>query len=393
MNLQSEVSQDMWSAISGTYEAGNYSHAVLDAIQHISSILRERTGLDGDGHSLVGQALGGDAPRLRINSLQTDSERNVQKGIEHVLRGVYLGIRNPRSHETLTDTKRTADAIIVFLDYIAGLLNSSQQSFTPAGFVSRARDSEFVDTERYAELLLAEVPPLRRGDALIALFHERRLVDPRKLRHIIRLLLSQLSDAQLVHYLAVASEELRSVSDDASIRSCLQMLAPEHWPRLSEVSRLRVEYKLIAGIKLGETNAAGYTTEALATWARQFLRYFTLTRDAALTLIRKLEDADADDRHYVAKFFMGTLPNIVTSDQLRARCVRAMAAAVRMGDENVRSALISNILTYPAEWQSQLASTLADQTDPSNPAAILNDGSPFLSSPSPDDFFGDDTPF
>ena len=104
MNLQTHISSDLWLAISNTYEAENYNHAVLDAMHYLSSFLREKTGVDGDGASLVGQALGGDSPRLRINKLQTETERSVQRGIEQILRGLYLGIRNPRSHES-----RTAD--------------------------------------------------------------------------------------------------------------------------------------------------------------------------------------------------------------------------------------------------------------------------------------------
>ena len=393
MNLQTEISQELWSAVVSVYEAGNYSHAILEAVHHLSSILRERAGVDGDGASLVGQALGGDSPRLRVNLLQTDTERNVQKGLEQILRGIYLAIRNPRSHEQTTDTKQTADAIITFLDYLLDLLNASQQAFTPDTFVARVLDPEFVESARYAELLIAEIPALKRGDAIIALYHDRRRVDLKKLRHLIRGLLSNLSENQLISYLAVLSEELRTTTDEAAIRTTLQMLTPEMWPRLSEVARLRIENKLIAGLTQGEVLQGGKTTQPLATWSNNFLKAFTLRAEAAAVLVRKLKDEDADDRHYVAKYFMPYLPEVISTEQLVDRCVRAIAFAIKAEDENVRSALIGAVRMYPQEWQTKLATALKEHTDPDNPAVVLDDGTPLLSSPSQDEFPDDDIPF
>ena len=155
MNLQPAIPAPLWAAISGAYEAKNYSHAILEATYYLSNVLRERAGVDGDGAALVGQALGGDLPKLRLNAFQTESEKNIQKGFEQILRGVYIGIRNPRSHEQTTDDKETADAIIHFLGYVVILLNASKEAFTIESFVERVQDPEFVDSKRYAELLIS----------------------------------------------------------------------------------------------------------------------------------------------------------------------------------------------------------------------------------------------
>ena len=105
MNIQTHIRSDLWLAIASTYQSENYTHAILDAIHCLSDVLRNKTGLDGDGTVLVGQALGGDAPRLRLNKLQTETERSIQRGVEQLLRGLYLAVRNPRSHEQFQDTK------------------------------------------------------------------------------------------------------------------------------------------------------------------------------------------------------------------------------------------------------------------------------------------------
>jgi uncharacterized protein (TIGR02391 family) len=107
LDLRAHVSTQLWAAVSASYEAGNYRHAIFDAMNVVTAILREKTGLDGDGVPLVGQALGGDTPRIRLNSLQTDSEQNVQRGVEQILRGMYTAIRNPRGHGLQDDSRWT----------------------------------------------------------------------------------------------------------------------------------------------------------------------------------------------------------------------------------------------------------------------------------------------
>lgn len=392
MNLQLVVPGVLWNCIQSAYEAENYSHAVLEATYLVSSILRERAGVDGDGASLVGQALGGDDPRLKLNTLQSESERNEQKGIEQILRGMYLGIRNPRSHEQTTDDKETADAIIHFIGYVVKILNASKEAFTIDGFLMRVFDSEFVESVRYAELLVSEVPKLRLADCLIAIYRERKKTELRKFRYLIPLLIGSLNPAQLASYLSVVSEELRTASDDYSIRTTLQMLTPEIWPSVSELPRLRIENKLVQGIRQGEVLTTGTSTQALATWSNSFLKMFYTRSDAANALISRLEDQDPDARHYVAKFFMRYLPDVMSTPAQTRRCIRAIVAAIDVGDANVRSNLVSVVLSYPVEWQKKLAEELQEKTDEENPAVHFADGTPFLSAPTNDDF-DDDIPF
>ena len=62
MNLQTSIPDALWAAVANAYETENYSHAILEATYFLSTVLRERAGIDGDGATLVGQALGGDVP-------------------------------------------------------------------------------------------------------------------------------------------------------------------------------------------------------------------------------------------------------------------------------------------------------------------------------------------
>ncbi len=96
MNLETEVSRELWQAVRRSYGSQAWSNAVLDSVHYLSDALRTKTGLQSDGVALVGQALGGSVPKLRLNRLQTESEKSVQGGVEQLLRGVYQAIRNPQ---------------------------------------------------------------------------------------------------------------------------------------------------------------------------------------------------------------------------------------------------------------------------------------------------------
>jgi hypothetical protein len=161
--------------------------------------------VDGDGASLVGQALGGDSPRLRVNKFQTETEKNEQKGLEQILRGVYQGIRNPRSHEQFEDTQASANAIILFIDYLIG-------------------------------------------------------------------------DGKLGDFLEIVSDELKVTQEDNVIKMILQILPNYLWPRIEEVARIRIENKLIRSIESGKYNPSSQKGVLgwLGTWARDFIKYFTL---------------------------------------------------------------------------------------------------------------------
>lgn len=69
MNLETRLEPRLWEAIRSTYEAGNYSATILDAFYFISELIRDRSGLGGDGVGLIGKAFSGRDPILKINSL------------------------------------------------------------------------------------------------------------------------------------------------------------------------------------------------------------------------------------------------------------------------------------------------------------------------------------
>ena len=74
MGLSASIDQRLWQAVQAAYEDGNYSAAILDSVFYLSELLRNKSGLESDGNALVGAALGGQSPIIKINSLHTESE-------------------------------------------------------------------------------------------------------------------------------------------------------------------------------------------------------------------------------------------------------------------------------------------------------------------------------
>lgn len=121
---------------------------------------------------------------------------------------------------------------------------------------------------------------------------------------------------------------------------------------------------------------------SFGSWASSFARNFTTREEMANVLNTKLEDFDSDDRHYVARYFFSRLPVIMTEERERRRAVRAISWAIlEQEDGNLRSSLIAWVRGFPIVWQTEFAEALISVSDPSNPAVLLDDGTPFLSLP------------
>jgi uncharacterized protein (TIGR02391 family) len=85
---------------------------VLEATKGLAERVRDMTGLDEDGHKLVNAAFEGNSPMVVMNALQTDTERNEQRGLANIIKGIFSAFRNPTAHEPkLTWHVSEADAL------------------------------------------------------------------------------------------------------------------------------------------------------------------------------------------------------------------------------------------------------------------------------------------
>jgi len=68
-------------------------------VKGLAERVRLATGLDTDGHQLVQDAFEGSSPMVAFNTLRTDTERNEQRGLANIMKGVFGAFRNPAAHE------------------------------------------------------------------------------------------------------------------------------------------------------------------------------------------------------------------------------------------------------------------------------------------------------
>ncbi len=339
---------------------------------YLTDKLREKSGLDGDGQDLVGRALGGKSPVLRVNRLQTQTEQDIQKGLEQILRGMYMAIRNPRNHEAVEDTEDTADAIILFINYLLGILEGAQEPFTIPGFLQRVFDRHFVQSNKYAELLVAEIPAGKRLDVLIEIYRRKREGSGSNLEYVVEELLGHLSEDQKAHFLLIVSEELEKTNSEEDIRLTLQILRPDLWSELKAVSRLRMENILIKSIEKGEVDLAEgeplVRIGALGTWATSFLPYFESRSEVGRVILDKL-DRDFSEQLYVFHFVLDNLSSLYENAYSRKKCIKALIQAVK-GDifgEGLAELLREHYWSFPEDWRKEFDQALPDLSAPDLP--------------------------
>jgi uncharacterized protein (TIGR02391 family) len=101
------------------YADGHHREAVLAAATELVTLLRELTNAQQlDGLPLVDHALAPKSPRLRINSMQSQTDRDEHRGFYHLCQGVILAFRHPAAHGGPTPSALDAYTSIALIDML-----------------------------------------------------------------------------------------------------------------------------------------------------------------------------------------------------------------------------------------------------------------------------------
>jgi len=101
------------------FEDGDYREAVLNAMLALRDAIRRRSKLDRDGADLASHAFRPEAPRLVFSEVRTQTGRDDQDGFHQIMRGAFIGIRNPKAHELQSDlTSETAAQYLVLISLL-----------------------------------------------------------------------------------------------------------------------------------------------------------------------------------------------------------------------------------------------------------------------------------
>jgi uncharacterized protein (TIGR02391 family) len=108
-------------------EEGNFRQAVLDAFIHLIGTVRAKTGLPYDGDDLMNRAFSPDGriPPVRFNAFQTQGEKDEQRGIWSLFKGV-VGLRNFKAHVITTfDDPHRAHEYLALASLLMRLLDAA----------------------------------------------------------------------------------------------------------------------------------------------------------------------------------------------------------------------------------------------------------------------------
>ena len=115
--------------VSGTlYRDGHYREAALNAYIRVIEEVRKRSGLDEDGDRLMNRAFGceNQTPAIQFNSLQSEPERDEQKGFMYLYKGL-VGLRNFKAHTTqFLDDPRRAHDYLAFASLLMRVVDIAQ---------------------------------------------------------------------------------------------------------------------------------------------------------------------------------------------------------------------------------------------------------------------------
>jgi len=116
-------------------KSGDSEEAVRVAFIRINNRVKLMSGLSSaDGASLMRGAFSKNAPKIKLNSLNTQGELDEQEGLMHIFEGSMLAFRNPHSHDDERRiTSREAQRILSLANYLMEVLDKTiKQNKLPA---------------------------------------------------------------------------------------------------------------------------------------------------------------------------------------------------------------------------------------------------------------------
>ena len=126
------TSESIRSVSRGLFSDSHYARAVEEAFKCLNNEVKAACRSNADGASLMRTAFSANSPLLKLNSLQSDSDNDEQKGYMDIYAGAMTGIRNPRAHEhELQDEPEVALELLTLANHLMCKLESATRTFDP----------------------------------------------------------------------------------------------------------------------------------------------------------------------------------------------------------------------------------------------------------------------
>lgn len=224
------------------YENKDYTEVVRDALLCLTSEIRKKSDLiDSDGVELINKAFSEKQPLIKINKLETTTDKNKHRGIMDLSKGLIEYFRNPMSHSKQEYSKKVADAILVLLDeVILEEIVESKSINSIDDWYLEITNELFPNTERYAQNLVSTIPNNKYYELSVMLYKNRNNITKLKDK-IIDELVNNLSPEEFKDYCDVIERDLFGNAQINEIISSLKFISTNIWKKLSNLTKTKIE--------------------------------------------------------------------------------------------------------------------------------------------------------
>lgn len=310
MNIEHIINPKLWDSIESNYKAGKYSNAIVDAMLYLTNILREKADLNEDGYDLVNRAFSKKDLRIQITKLESETDQNKQDGYANILRGLYQMIRNPRHHENINDSQNEAFKIILFVDYIIEILNSSKASFELDDIETIIFDDDQIEDEDYMRLIIDRIPKRKLYEVVIKVYNRRTLEDINPFRRFFSCAFDLLKPDEVLQFINIISQDLIKTKNDNDRKYIIGCIPKSKWNDIDQLAKLRTENRIIKSIEEGKANSERKTIDTIswfATWCTKLFSEFTMREKLLQTILNKLYTKEEFQIRYLFVFILNSI--------------------------------------------------------------------------------------
>jgi uncharacterized protein (TIGR02391 family) len=242
---------ELYLKITPEYASGNYSSAIKTAILYLTEEIRKRTDLDIDGDSLITKAFSENNPLIKLNKLETETDRSEQAGYMQMLQGLYKAIRNPRNHNLKEDSKESCDDILIMINYFLKLIQKAKTKFDFLEFSALVKDSYFVCKKQYALEIVKNIPEEKYLEVAQKMLEDISGFPVDNFACILLALKEKIKDDKYISFIKLLDNVLFRTTNIELVKASTIILQ-ENWSELSNATKLRTEKILYTSLSNSE---------------------------------------------------------------------------------------------------------------------------------------------
>lgn len=229
--------------IKNHYEKQDYTEVVRDSLLLLMNTIRKKTDLkDMDGVDLLNRTFSEKKPLIKINKLETDTDKNKQAGIRDICKGLTEYFRNPMSHSKQYYSKEIADAILIILDKV--LLKEIEGSKVPNSvedYYDEIMSETMPSTSSYCSEYLKSIPQSKYLELTVLLYKNRNQNLIGRKKTFINILINNLTEPDLKNFCEIVENDLFNKLTKDNLIFILNFITPTIWKNFNNLTQHKIQ--------------------------------------------------------------------------------------------------------------------------------------------------------